>query len=103
LGTDTANGFGGSGWYIDNIAITESYNCCIPRPQILSITHTEPNVTLTWRSQPGRTYRVQYVTNITATNWTDVAGDVLATDVTASKTVGIGAFNRQFYRVELLP
>jgi hypothetical protein len=46
---------------------------------------------------------VQYVTNITVTNWTDVAGDVLATDITASKTVGIGAFNRQFYRVELLP
>jgi len=103
LGTDTANGFGGSGWYIDNIAVTEGYNCCGPRPQILSITHSGTDVTLTWSSQPGRSYRVQYVTNITDTNWTDVAGDVLATDVTASKTVSIGPFGQQFYRVKLLP
>ncbi|HWI59101.1 MAG TPA: hypothetical protein VNZ22_17880, partial [Bacillota bacterium] len=30
LGTDTENGYGGSGWYLDTIAIEDGYACCIP-------------------------------------------------------------------------
>jgi hypothetical protein len=103
LGTDTQNGLGGTGWYIDNVAITEGYDCCIPRPKILSITHTDPNVAITWSSLAGQTYRLRFVTNITDTNWIDVAGDVLATDATASKTDVIGASDQRFYRVRLVP
>jgi hypothetical protein len=40
LATDTYNGYGGTGWYLDSIAVTEGYDCCsggaIVAPQIIS-------------------------------------------------------------------
>jgi photosystem II stability/assembly factor-like uncharacterized protein len=94
---------GANGWYLDTITLNNGYDCCIPHPQILSINTGNPNVTITWSSQPGLSYRLQYSTNLSQTIWTDVAGDVLASGGTASKTDTIGAFDQKYYRVKQLP
>jgi hypothetical protein len=60
-------------------------------------------VTVTWDSVSNRTYRVQYVTNVSDTNWTDIVPDVTASGPSASQTNAVGTDPRRFYRVLLLP
>jgi hypothetical protein len=62
-------------------------------------------VKLIWDAIPDRAYRVQYKANLSATNWTDLPGDVTGSPVgIASKTdTSPGAASQRFYRVVLLP
>ncbi len=60
-------------------------------------------VTITWNSISNRTYRVQYVTNISETNWSDLAPDITATGPSASQIDSMDLTGRRFYRVLLLP
>ncbi|MFM2081586.1 MAG: hypothetical protein RL380_277, partial [Verrucomicrobiota bacterium] len=55
------------------------------------------NFTFAWSSSPGKTYRVQWKSQLTAATWTDLA-DVLATGNTAASTNAAAATQR-FYRV----
>jgi uncharacterized delta-60 repeat protein len=73
-------------------------------PQIKSIARSGGEVNLSWYTIPNRTYRVQYTGDLSATNWTDFAGDVSAFGATASKTeTTAGNASQRFYRVVLLP
>jgi hypothetical protein len=63
---------------------------------------TNSTVTLSWTAVPGRSYRVQYKPDLSAANWIDLPGDILASGNTASKTDARTQANR-FYRVALLP
>ncbi|MGC3960428.1 MAG: PQQ-dependent sugar dehydrogenase [Verrucomicrobiota bacterium] len=71
-------------------------------PAITNITNDGGNVTLTWQSVPGWSYRLQYKTSFDAPDWTDVSGDVMAAGITASKVTSIIEAAR-FYRVKWLP
>jgi hypothetical protein len=57
---------------------------------------------LNWTAEPGRTYRVQFKTNLDASQWTDLPGDVTASGTTASRTDAVVGAQR-FYRVLLVP
>jgi hypothetical protein len=59
-------------------------------------------VTLSWTAIPGRTYRVQYKTDLNENNWSELGDNIIATGNTASKTDAMVG-NIRFYRVELLP
>ena len=67
-------------------------------PTISSVSATNGSVTLTWPSISNRVYRVQYNGSLTSSNWTDLPGDVTATNGTASKIDTQGTTNR-FYRL----
>jgi uncharacterized repeat protein (TIGR03803 family) len=70
-------------------------------PAFQSITLTNGTVQLVWNSVSNWTYRVQYKTNLNDANWTDLSGDVLATNVIAGKMdTAIPA--QRFYRLLLL-
>ena len=71
-------------------------------PVINSVQISAGQVTLAWTSAPGKSYRVQYETNFN-NSWSNVSGDVLASDYTASKTDSSGLVTRKFYRVVVLP
>jgi hypothetical protein len=71
-------------------------------PLITNITNTGNDVTLTWQSVPGWNYRVQYKDALTDVLWSNVAGDVNATGISASKTTAITNSFR-FFRVQWLP
>ena len=73
-----------------------------PTPIITSTTRSSTNLTLVWRALAGETYRVQSKTDLTQTNWLDVAGDVTATGPNASKVVNSGG-PQLYCRVVLLP
>ena len=75
----------------------------VPQPVIELITLSGPDATLVWSSVAGKTYRVQYTTDLTPTiTWTDVTGDVLATGATATKTDAFGAAQQRFYRISIV-
>jgi hypothetical protein len=74
-----------------------------PGPVILSLTRVgAANLALSWNAISNATYRVQYKEDLNAVNWTDLAGDVVASANTASKIDVVTAATR-YYRVQLLP
>src|SRR5262249_30387846 len=60
--------------------------------------------TLAWSAIAGLTYRLQYKNSLSDPLWADVPGDVVATNVFASKLDPGAATNRsRFYRIVALP
>jgi hypothetical protein len=74
----------------------------ISPPLIQSVTWKTGKVTLVWPSISNHQYRVQYRTSLVNTSWTDLSGDVTATNSTASKSDLPGTPFR-IYRVNVLP
>jgi hypothetical protein len=66
-------------------------------PPRLSVATTNDVVLLSWSAVPGRTYRVQSKAALSDSSWSDVAGDVVANAITATKTNIPGS--QRFYRV----
>jgi uncharacterized repeat protein (TIGR03803 family) len=60
-------------------------------------------VTFSWAALTGRSYQLQFNTDLTQTNWLNFGNPVIATNSTASATESIGADRQRFYRVLLLP
>jgi hypothetical protein len=103
--TDTGNSTPVVGWFVDSITVSDGATCCtsIPRPSFTTISRVGTSVNLTWTAVTGVNYRLQYNTNLAGTNWTAVAGDVLAGGSTASKTDSPATNATRFYRVLQLP
>ena len=73
-----------------------------PAPQMLPLTIFGTNVVISWNAVSNGVYRVQFQSVLNAANWTDLAGDITATNSIASKTDLRTSTNR-FYRVQVLP
>lgn len=71
-------------------------------PVITAITNNGSDVTLTWQAVPGWNYRVQYKTALNDPVWQDLAGDVTATGLAATKQAALNPENR-YYRIRWLP
>ncbi len=74
----------------------------LPPPQIESIVSSNGNVTINWSAIAGKSYRVQFKAELTETTWNDLAGEVTATEATATKTDTSVSGDRRFYRVALV-
>jgi hypothetical protein len=73
-----------------------------PALEFLDITVSATSATLTWRAQPGRTYRVQHSADLI--NWSDLPENVSAIGQSASVVDNsIANVTQRFYRVSLLP
>ena len=55
-----------------------------------------------WDSYPGKHYRVQYTTDLTTRNWSDLGEVIQATDFTTPFSEPVGNNPLRFYRVLLL-
>jgi len=73
-------------------------------PVIQSVTRTGGGIiTFTWSAVAGRTYQVQYSTNLTQGAWNNLGSAIPATNGIATTSDTIGPDARRFYRVALLP
>jgi len=72
----------------------------LPPLSISSIVASNGSVTLGWQSISGRTYRVEYKTNLTDPSWTALPPNITATGSSTSRTDPAGAA-RKFYRLVL--
>jgi subtilase family serine protease len=75
----------------------------IPAPSFLSAAWTNNNIAFTWNSLTGLAYQVQYLTNLTRTNWINLGSSITATNFTATSSDSIGPNPERFYRVVLSP
>jgi hypothetical protein len=74
-----------------------------PAPLILGLTSAGPtDVLITWSAVSNATYRVQYKGVLSATNWSDLSGDLLAVGSTAFKT-DIKTTTNRFCRIQVTP
>jgi hypothetical protein len=71
-------------------------------PVISSIKASSGAVIVTWSALAGHTYKLQFQTASSSTNWTDVQPDVLAVGATASATNWVGGSGTRFYRIQLV-
>jgi len=72
-------------------------------PKIISTVNSGSMVTLNWLALRGRSYQLQFTTNLTLINWSNTGNPVTATNTSVSASDTIGSATRRFYRVALLP
>jgi hypothetical protein len=73
-------------------------------PVIQAVTRAgNGGISFTWSTVAGRTYQVQYSTNLTQTAWSNLSSAIPATNGTLTASDTIGPDTRRFYRVALLP
>ena len=73
-----------------------------PAFRITSVSIASGLATVTWNSQTGRTYRLQYKDSLTVSNWSQSPGDITAMTSATNKTDIVGLATQRFYRVQLL-
>lgn len=72
---------------------------CLSPVFLTNISRSDNTVTVSWLSQRGLTYQVQYRTNLNLGTWLAVPGDVIATGSSASKIDVLPDSAPRFYRV----
>jgi uncharacterized repeat protein (TIGR03803 family) len=72
------------------------------QPMFQSVVRTNGMISFTWNTVATNTYQLQYRTDLTQTNWSDL-GNYTATNGTLSATDVIGTNSQRFYRVVLSP
>ena len=78
------------------------FRLSLPLPPVFdSITQIAGTVTLVWSAVAGQSYQLQYSTNLTQTNWTDLGGAITATNGTMTASDSPGSGPQKFYRVVL--
>jgi NHL repeat. len=97
-----------------NIYVADTANNAIRRGKILASSATPPPsfqtivqsngmVLFTWSAVTGRSYQVQFTTNLLQTNWINFGGVLVATNISMTAFDFVGPDPRRFYRVALLP
>jgi hypothetical protein len=82
----------------------ETFNIVVAAaPRITSITVSPAGlVTIQWSSFAGKTYRLEYKSELSSGSWLPLGGNVLATGSVSSATDNVGGNTRRFYQVRLL-
>ncbi len=90
----------------EGIGTGEIFRLIVPgaeSPKIINTAQSGGRFHATWLALTGRSYQLQFATNLTQTNWSNTGGLITATNSTASASDTIGAALQHFYRVVLSP
>jgi hypothetical protein len=63
----------------------------------------DPAASLTWSTEAGRRYQVQYISDLSSSNWANLSNALTAAGATLSATDSVTNALQRFYRVVLLP
>jgi uncharacterized repeat protein (TIGR03803 family) len=72
-------------------------------PAFQAVTLTNSTLSLTWSTEAGGTYQVQYASDLKSTNWTNLGGPITATGATLTATDSVTSAPQRYYRVVLSP
>ncbi len=75
----------------------------IPLPVFQTVTLGSQTFTLTWSTVPGTNYQLQYITDLSSTNWINVGSPFNAKSNTITAIDSPGTDLQRFYRVVLEP
>jgi hypothetical protein len=82
---------------LDKVRVTS-----VPSPAVQVSAMVSGSILLAWTALPGLRYQVQYRTDISQTDWTNLGTVITATRNPMTLTDSIGSDPRRFYRVVLL-
>jgi hypothetical protein len=84
----------------DSATHTIRQGTLLPPPIVLQIVpQPQGNLSLKWPALAGRSYQVQYLADLSQTNWTDYGARIIATNDIAFTSDVVGPDPRRFYRV----
>jgi uncharacterized repeat protein (TIGR03803 family) len=92
-GTAEAGGVGGAGT-VFRLTIV---------PEFRAVTLTKSTLNLTWSTEAGGTYQLQYSSDLSSSNWINLRSPVTAAGATLSATDSLTNGPQRFYRLMLLP
>ncbi len=72
-------------------------------PEFQAVTLTNSTLSLTWTTEAGATYQLQYASDLSSSNWINLSGPVTATGATLSTTDSLTNGPQRFYRLMLSP
>jgi uncharacterized repeat protein (TIGR03803 family) len=79
-------------------------NVGLPAPPVFQmVTGSAGQIVLTWSSVVGKTYQLQYSTNLAQSNWNNLGATVTATNTTITTSDSTSPDTKRFYRVFQLP
>ncbi len=67
------------------------------------MTLTNGKLSLTWSTEAGGRYQLQWSADLSSSTWTNLRGPVTATGATLSVTDSVTNASRRFYRLVLSP
>jgi uncharacterized repeat protein (TIGR03803 family) len=95
-GTTSGGGQGGAGT-VFRLTIVRA------APVLQAVTLTNGTLSLTWSTEAGEMYQLQYNSDLSSTNWTNLGSPAAATGATLSAADSVTNAPRRFYRLALLP
>jgi uncharacterized repeat protein (TIGR03803 family) len=90
----TANGGGGGAGTVFRLTVA---------PGFQAVTLTNGTLSLTWSTEAGGTYQLQYNSDLSSSNWASLGSAVTATGATLRATDSVTNRPQRFYRVMLSP
>jgi uncharacterized repeat protein (TIGR03803 family) len=72
-------------------------------PVFKSVTLANSTLTLTWSTDAGSTYQLQYKSDLNSGDWVDLGSPIIATGSTLTATDSVANYPQRFYRVAVLP
>ena len=72
-------------------------------PEFQAVTLNNSTLSLTWSTEAGGTYQLQWNADLSTSNWTNLRGPVIAAGATLSVTDSVTNAPRRFYRLVLSP
>jgi sugar lactone lactonase YvrE len=75
----------------------------VPLPVFQRVTQVNDRIEFTWSATAGQKLQLQYNSDLTSTNWTDLGNTMTATNGTMLGSDTIGPDTTRFYRIILLP
>jgi uncharacterized repeat protein (TIGR03803 family) len=72
-------------------------------PEFQAVTLTNSTLNLTWSTEAGGMYQLQYTSDLSSSNWSNLGSAVTATGATLSTTDSLTNGPQRFYRLALLP
>ncbi len=82
---------------LDDISVTP-----VPAPAFQSVTQTNNTIGFTWNAYPGLMYQLQFATDLTLGDWSNLGGPVMAATNVLSGSDVIGPATQRFYRVGMM-
>ena len=87
-----------------NLTAVQSFNVIVVSPPMMQAVSTDgTNLLLSWSAISGLNYSLQYTTNLAATNWIDLATNVVAAGGMATNSDMLTTDLARFYRVRVGP
>ncbi|HUD47524.1 MAG TPA: choice-of-anchor tandem repeat GloVer-containing protein [Candidatus Baltobacteraceae bacterium] len=72
-------------------------------PEFQAVTLTKTTLNLTWSTEAGSRYQLQYTSDLSSSNWTNLNGPITATVATLNTTDSVTNAPQRFYRLVLVP